>query len=78
MIQVNLPKAKEIVHNHRRAIRAEQFKPLDLGATIPMYAEDAEAKRAAIRDQFALHQEAIDAADCPEKLKSILLEMQGS
>lgn len=72
MITVDLPKAKEIAHKHRRATRAELFQPLDVQATIPMYATKAEAARQAIRDQFADLQVQIDNADCVDVLKQLI------
>lgn len=74
MIQVNLEKAKGIAHDVRRAVRAELFKPLDVEATIPMYAEQAEAKRAEIREQFAQYQTEIDAAKNVDELKAALMK----
>ena len=38
MIQINIEKAKEIAHTHRRAARAAEFAPLDVQATIPSLA----------------------------------------
>lgn len=77
MITVDLPKAKEIAHKHRRAKRAELFQPLDVEATVPHLAAQAEAKRAKIREVFDAHQEAIDKATCPDTLKAALLAVKG-
>lgn len=74
MINVNLDKAKGIAHEFRRAQRAELFKPLDVEATIPHLAEQAEAKRAEIRERFEKYQNDIDAATCADSLKAAMLQ----
>ena len=51
MITINIDKAKAIAHDIRRAARAEEFKPLDVKATIPAEAAEAEAARQAVRDK---------------------------
>ena len=73
MIQVDILKAKEIAHEKRRAARATELAPLDIQATIPAMAEQAEAKRAGIRDKYAAIQSQIDAATTVEELKAVLL-----
>lgn len=75
MIVINLDKAKAIGHDKRRAMRAEEFAPLDkvIAAQIP--GNDfaaAEAQRQAIRDKYSLIQEQIDAAQTPEEIKQAL------
>ena len=72
MIQIDLDKAKEISHDKRRAKRAELFKQLDIEATVPVLAEQAEAKRQIIRDEFAAIQTEIDNAESVDQLKSIV------
>lgn len=72
MIQVDILKAKEIAHEKRRAARATELAPLDIQATIPTLAEQAEAQRQTIRDKYAAIQTNIDAATSPEELKSII------
>lgn len=72
MIRINLTKAKEIAHDVRRAKRAAEFAPLDIQATIPAMATQAEAARQAIRDKYAEMQTEIDAAATPDELKSII------
>jgi len=72
MISVNMTKAKLIAHDVRRAKRAAEFAPLDIQATIPAQAAQAEAARQAIRDKYADMQTDIDAAATPEELKSII------
>lgn len=72
MIRINLTKAKAIAHDVRRAKRAAEFAPLDIQATIPAMATQAEAARQAIRDKYAEMQTEIDAAATPDELKSII------
>lgn len=72
MIVVNLDKAKNIAHEKRRAARAEEFAPLDIQATIPSKAAEAEAARQAIRDKYAALQAQMDAAQSIEELKELL------
>jgi hypothetical protein len=72
MIIVNLSKAKEIAHDKRRAARAEEFKPLDVKATIPSEAAKAEADRQKIRDKYAAIQTKIDSAQNVEELKAAM------
>lgn len=72
MIRINLTKAKAIAHDVRRAKRAAEFAPLDIQATIPAMATQAEAARQAIRDKYAEMQIEIDAAATPDELKSII------
>ena len=72
MIQVDISKAKEITHEKRRAARALEFAPLDIEATIPAMSEQAEAKRAEIRDKYAEIQAQIDGANSVDSLKNII------
>jgi hypothetical protein len=71
-IVIDIDKAKVIGHDMRRAARAEEFKPLDVQATIPSLAAQAEADRQAIRDKYAVMQAAIDAATTVDKIKEAL------
>jgi hypothetical protein len=71
MINVNLEKAKTIVHDIRRAKRTAEFAPLDIKATIPSEAAAAEAARQAVRDKYAAIQADIDAAPGVPELKLI-------
>lgn len=75
MIQVDILKAKEIAHEKRRAARATELAPLDIQTTIPAMAEQAEAKRAEIRDKYAAIQTQIDAAESVDALKSIIAQL---
>ena len=75
MIKVDLNKAKEISHDKRRTKREELFKPLDIQATIPMFAEQAEAQRQIIRDEFAVIQTEIDDAATVEELTIIVTQL---
>ena len=72
MIVVNLDKAKSIAHDKRRAIRAAEFAPLDIKATIPSEAAAAEAARQVIRDKYAAVQLDIDDATSVTELKNIV------
>lgn len=72
MIVINLDKARAIGHDMRRAARAEEFKPLDIKATIPGEAVQAEADRQVIRDKYAAMQTAIDSATSTDEIKSAL------
>jgi hypothetical protein len=71
MINVNLDKARTIVHDIRRAKRTAEFAPLDVKATIPSEAAAAEAARQAVRDKYAAIQSDIDAAPGVPELKLI-------
>ena len=70
-ITINLDKAKVIVHDIRRAKRTAEFAPLDIKATIPSEAAEAEAARQAVRDKYAAIQSDIDAAPGVSELKLI-------
>ena len=76
MIRINLDKAKAIAHDRRRAVRAKEFAPLDIEATIPAKAAMAEAKRQNIRDKYDRVQAQIDACASPDALKRIMDEMK--
>ena len=70
-MKINMTKAKSIAHDFRRAARAEEFKPLDIKATIPSEQAQAEAERQKIRDKYATMQDQIDAAKSVEELAKI-------
>lgn len=72
MIRVNIDTAREMVHEVRRVKRAEEFKPLDIEATIPALAEAAEQQRQLIRDKHVELQQQIDEAKDTQTLKAIL------
>jgi hypothetical protein len=72
MITINIDKAKAIAHDVRRAARSEEFKPLDVKATIPSEAAQAEIERQVIRDKYATMQTAIDAAATVEEIKEVM------
>lgn len=72
MIRINIEKAKGIAHDKRRASRAAEFAPLDVEATIPSKASQAEAARQVIRDKYAAMQLAIEASATPEEIKAAL------
>ncbi len=71
-ITINLTKAKDIVHDIRRAKRTAEFAPLDIKATIPSEAVAAEAARQAVREKYAAIQQDIDAAPGIPELKLIV------
>jgi len=71
-VQHNLTKCKAIAHDKRRAARATEFAPLDVEATIPAKAAQAEAARQAIRDKYTVMQNAIDSAQSVEQIKAII------
>ena len=74
-VEVDLDKAKDIGHDMRRTQRAEEFKPYDevIMKQIPgNSAAEAEASRQAIRDKYALIQDAINVAETPDEIKSAL------
>ena len=75
MITIDINKAKEITHSKRRDARAEKFKPLDIQATIPTLAEQAESERQLVRDKYAAIQTEIDAATTAEELKAIITQL---
>ena len=75
MIKINVEKAKDIAHQMRRAMRAEEFKPHDeiVMKQIPGNSlAEAEAARQVIRDKYEIIQEAIDAAKTPDEIKAAL------
>lgn len=72
MIIVNLDKAKNIAHDIRRQKRSEEFAPLDVQATIPAKAQEAEAERQSVREKYAVIQSQIDSATTPDEIKQAL------
>ncbi len=70
MISINIDKAKSIAHDARRAARSAEFAPLDVQATIPAKAAEAEAARQVMRDKYAAMQTAIDSATTAEEIKA--------
>ena len=75
MIKIDLLKAKEIAHEKRREARTAEFAPLDIQATIPTMAEQAEAKRAEIRSKYEDIQVQIDEAKTVDVLKDIVVQI---
>lgn len=69
-IVINLDKAKDIAHDMRRSARAAEFAPLDIKATIPSEAAQAEAQRQALRDKYALIQSNIDLSRTVQEVKA--------
>ena len=72
MLKVNLEKAKAVAHQIRRQDRDAKMNPLDTQATIPLFAEQAETEREAIRVANATVQDAIDAGTGVAELKAAL------
>lgn len=72
MITVNLDKAKAISHEKRRTARTAEFAPLDIKATIPSEAAQAEADRQAVREKYTVIQINIDEAQDVDSLKAIV------
>lgn len=72
VITTNLLKAQGITHVKRRAARDKEMAPLDIQATIPAKAQQAEAQRQIIRDKYAAIQIAVDAATTAAGLKAIV------
>lgn len=71
-LSINIDKAKDIVHDIRRAKRTSEFAPLDRLVTIPGEAEAAEAARRAVREKYAAVQADIDSAPGVAELKLIV------
>ena len=72
MITINIDKAKTIAHDARRAARTEEFKPLDVKATIPSEAEQAELQRQLVREKYAEMQAQIDSAQTVDQIKAAM------
>lgn len=75
LIRINMDKARVIAHDKRRAVRAAEFAPLDVEATIPAKAAAAENKRQAVRDKYDRMQVRIDACATVDDLKRIMDEL---
>jgi hypothetical protein len=75
MINININKAKGITHDARRTARSAEFAPLDVKATIPSEAAQAETDRQAVRDKYAEIQTSIDAAADVAALKTIMEQL---
>lgn len=74
-IDHDIEKCKDISHDIRRAKRSEEFQPYDevIMKQIPSNdAIQAEAARQEIRERYADMQSAIDQAESPDELKTIL------
>ena len=75
MITVNIEKAKSIAHDKRREARTEEFKQLDIQATIPAMAHQAEADRQVVRDKYAVMRTEIDAASTVDEIKVVITSL---
>ena len=70
MITINIDKVKNIAHEKRRVARAAEFAPLDIKATIPSEAVEAEVARQIVRDKYAEIQTAINDAETVDVIKT--------
>ena len=75
MITVNIEKAKLIAQEKRREARTEEFKQLDIQATIPAMAAQAEQKRQEIRDKYAQIQTDINDATDEQEVKEAISDL---
>ena len=74
-IEHDLDKCKDIAHVHRRALRAEEFAPLDKIISLQLPGMDmvaTEDGRQLIREKYADMQVAIDQAASPDEIKAAL------
>ena len=74
-IEHDIDKCKALGHDIRRTMRAEEFQPFDeiIAKQIPgADATAAEETRQAIREKYALIQDAIDVAEDPDQIKTAL------
>lgn len=71
-IEIDLAGAKDIAHELRRIKRATELAPLDIEASIPAKAQEAEARRQVVRDKYAAIQAQIDGCSTPDQLKAII------
>jgi hypothetical protein len=71
-INISMPKAQDIAHNKRRSARSVEFAPLDIKATIPFEAVNAEVARQVVRDKYSVIQLNIDSAISASELKLIV------
>lgn len=76
MIIINIDKARTIVHDIRRAARSAEFAPLDIKATIPSEAVEAEAARQVVRNKYTEVQASINAAADVAELKQIVEQLK--
>jgi hypothetical protein len=72
VVEHSITKCKTVAHEIRRNKRAAEFAPLDIEATIPSKAAQAEAARQALRDKYATIQDNINNAVGVETLKQIV------
>jgi len=75
LIETSLVKAKTISHDKRRIVRKIEFEPLDIQATIPNKAAEAEKQRQSIRDKYSIIQNDIDRASNVDTLKTIVSQL---
>lgn len=71
-IETDIPAARAIAHDKRRADRDKRMAPLDLKATIPAEAVKAESARTKVRAENSKIQADIDAAGSETALLAIM------
>ncbi|MCK5603008.1 hypothetical protein KAR91_14085 [Candidatus Pacearchaeota archaeon] len=76
-VDVDITRAKEMTHCFRRDYRDKLMKPLDILATVPHKAVEAESKRQEIRDDNDQMQINIDSADNSDTLRAIIESFNG-
>lgn len=73
-VTIDMDRAKEIAHVARRLKRDNDFAPLDIKATIPREAVQAEADRQIIRDKGDRTQIDVNLTDDPITLKQLMID----
>ena len=76
-VKIDLPKAKLVAHDIRRADRSKQLEPHDLAIAAQIPGTDVvaeEAARQAIRDANAIVQTDIESATDEATLKQVLVD----
>lgn len=71
-IGISIDKVKQIAHAQRRLARAQEFAPLDVKATIPSEAQQAEELRQQVREKYVAMQQLIDGAQSPDEVRAAL------
>jgi len=77
-ITIDLDKAKDVAHHHRRIARNTEMKQYDdiIAKQIPGETEAAEAERVKIRAKYTTKQTEIDACTDIDSLQAIIDEMR--
>ena len=71
-IKEDIAEARNIANRKRRQRRSAEFAPLDVEATIPDRAQQAEKKRSKIRAKYETLQKDIDAATDTNQLRVVM------